>query len=49
VRRVLEAQPTVSTRQLAKLARVSDSTASKHRALWRKDHAPESEAGQLAQ
>ena len=35
VRRVLAAQPTISTRQLAKAAHVSDSTASKHRALWR--------------
>ena len=35
VRRVLAMHPTISTRQLAKAAHVSDSTASKHRALWR--------------
>lgn len=45
VRRVLATEPDISTRQLAKRAHVSDSTASKHRALWRQ----EQNQGQRAQ
>lgn len=47
VRRVLELQPDISAKALAKRAKVSDSTASKYRRLWEQER--DATAAQLAQ
>lgn len=49
VYRVLNADPAISTRSLAKRAHVSDSTASKYARLWRQEHADAAPVAQMAQ